>query len=93
MRGEILLTRWSFLGATDWVPFYLKGLRYPSTRGLVLEFFAKASPWVLVAAVLEGFRCVGRSFRMRARWPSDEWRRYLDRPLREIRREFNIRVV
>ena len=93
VRGEILLTRWSLLGATDWVPFYLKGLRHRETRGLVLEFFRKARPWTLLPALLESFRCVVRSLRMARRWPSEDYARHLDRPLAEIRREFNIRVL
>ena len=35
---------------------------------------------------------VVRSRRMTKKWPWRGWERYLDRPLREIRREFNLRV-
>ena len=92
-RGELLLTRWSLLGSTDWVPFYLKALRHRGMRTLLLDFFAKARPWTLVSAGLESLLCIARSLRMRRRWPAEEYRRYLDRPLADIRREFRIRVV
>ncbi|MCZ6465573.1 MAG: hypothetical protein O7A09_14680 [Proteobacteria bacterium] len=93
VRGEILLTRWSFFGSTDWVPFYFKALRYRGTRTLLLDFFKKARPWTLLAAGLESLLCIGRSLLMRRRWPADDYERFLDRPLVDVRREFRIRVV
>jgi hypothetical protein len=38
-------------------------------------------------------RVIARSRRMARAWPWREYERHLDRPLRELREEFEIRVV
>jgi hypothetical protein len=38
-------------------------------------------------------RVIRRSRRMARRWPWRAWEQRLDRPLRELREEFGIRVV
>lgn len=95
-RGEVVLTRWSLFGARDAIPLYIRGLRSRETRWLFTDFFRKLRPESLVLGVLDGFSALARSLRMTARWPagtSGDWEVYLDHPLEEIRREYNIRVV
>jgi ubiquinone biosynthesis protein Coq4 len=93
IRGEIVLTRWSFFGAQDALPIYLRGLRSSETRFLFVEFFRKVRPVPLLLGAWDGLRALVRSFFMRARWPSFSWEQYADRPLAEIRRDYGIRVV
>ncbi len=93
VRGEVVLTRWSLLGAQDAIPIDLRGLRSRETRFLFADFFLKVRPVPLLLGVWDGLRALGRSLRMRARWPSLEWEQYADRSLAEIRREYGIRVV
>ncbi len=54
-------------------------------------------PWetlkVMVLAVPAGLRIWSRSRRMTRKWPWSNWEGYLDRPLGEIRREFNIQLL
>jgi hypothetical protein len=92
-RGEIALSRWTLLGATDWIPIYARGLAGRETRWLFVEFAKKLRPLSLLQGMLDGLRALFRSLRMTARWPSYEYARYLDRPLDELRREFGIRVL
>ena len=51
------------------------------------------NPRLWVFGAWDGLRALVRSLRMKARWPSREYERYLDRPLRELRNEFDIRVL
>ena len=93
VRGEIALTRWSLLGARNALPVYVHGLLWRETRGLFGEFFRKLRPLSFLLGMWDGLRALGRALRMKTRWPSREYARYLDRPLRELRREFNIQVL
>jgi hypothetical protein len=92
-RGEIALSRWTLLGATDWIPIYARGLATRETRWLFVEFFKKLRPLSVLLGALDGCRAVYRSLRMTSRWPSYEYERYLDRPLDTLRRQFGIRVL
>ena len=91
-RDEVILTRWMLLGSDDPVPIYLKGLFARGTRTLLVEFLAQARPLSLLLGLIDGFRAIGRSVEMTARWPSDE-APHLDRQLVDLRREFGIRVL
>ena len=93
VRGEVVLARWSLLGAEGAFRIYLRGLRSKETRFLFADFFRKVRPLMLLAATFDGARAIIRSFSMRRRWPTLDWERHADRPLAEIRREFGIRVV
>ncbi len=91
--GEVILTRWSFLGITGSIRPYLTGFRRPETRGLFLDAFARfrlALLWPLVKFATIAFV---RSFRMSERWPFEGYAEYLDHPLVEIRERFGIRVL
>ncbi len=48
---------------------------------------------VMVMAVPAGLKIWARSREMTRKWPWKDWEGYLDKPLGEIRREFNIRVI
>lgn len=54
-------------------------------------------PWetlkVMVMAVPAGLKIWARSRQMTQKWPWKNWEAYLDRPLGEIRQEFNIKLI
>ena len=91
--GEIVLSRWSLVGATDAIPIYVRGLRSRETRWLFVEFFKKLRPLSLLVGMIDGLRAIVRGLRMRKRWPSLDFERHLDRPLFELRQEYGIRVL
>ncbi len=93
LRGETLIDTWTVFATTAGLRGYLKYFKYPQVN----QIFAETGYWRIV---LEFVRCLGdvlrvlvRSRRISARWPWQNYERYLDRTLSEIRREFNIRVV
>jgi hypothetical protein len=70
----------------------LRGYRlHESTRIYEQLALSEVLATILRAIILVP-RTVVRCLRQRARWPWDEFEPYLDRPLREIREEFGIRV-
>ncbi len=93
LRGETLIDTWTVFATTAGLRGYLKYFKYPQVN----QIFAETGYWRIV---LEFVRCLRdvlrvlvRSRRISAKWPWQHYRRYLDRPLSDIRREFNIRVV
>ncbi len=93
LRGETLIDTWTILATTAGLRGYLEYFKYPQVN----QIFAETGYWRIA---LEFVRCLPdvvrvlmRSRRISARWPWQHYERYLDRPLSDIRREFNIRVV
>ena len=92
-RGEIVLARWSLFGTTDSMLPYLRALLHRETLRLFKPALNPLNLWRAVKALPAALLAVWRSFFMTRRWPSRDYDAYLDVPLREIRREFNIRVI
>lgn len=93
LRGETLIDTWTVVGTTAGVRGYLRYFRYPQVN----QIFADVG---YARIALESLRCLPdvlrvlvRSRRLSHRWPWAGYEQYLDRPLGEIRRRFNIRVV
>ena len=93
LRGETLIDTWTVFATTAGLRGYLEYFKYPQVN----QIFAETGYWRIV---LEFVRCLRdvlrvlvRSRRISAKWPWQHYERYLDRPLSDIRREFNIRVV
>ncbi len=93
LRGETLIDTWTIFATTAGLRGYLEYFKYPQVN----QIFAETGYWRIV---LEFVRCLRdvlrvlvRSRRIYAKWPWQQYERYLDRPLSDIRREFNIRVV
>ena len=93
LRGEILIDLWTVFATTAGLRGYMKYFKYPQVN----RIFAEAGYWRIALALLrclpDMFRVLARSHQMSGRWPWQGYYRYFDRPLSEIRREFNIRVV
>ncbi len=92
-RGEIVLARWSLFGTTDSIRPYLRALAYRETARLFLAILDLRNIGYGIRAIPAALTAVWRSLFMTRRWPSRDYGAWLDRPLAEIRREFNIRVV
>ena len=52
-RGEIVLSRWTLRGATDWIPIYARGLAARETRWLFVEFAKKLRPLSLLQGLFD----------------------------------------
>lgn len=93
LRGETLIDTWTLLGTTAGLRGYLEYFRHPQVN----QIFAEAGYWRIA---VESIRCLPdivrilvRSRRLSERWPWSDYGRYLDRPLGELRRQFDIQVV
>ncbi|MCG8588677.1 MAG: hypothetical protein MJE66_05245 [Proteobacteria bacterium] len=93
LLGEVVLARWSLFGVTGSIRPYLIGLRRRETRGLFRDAVAAFRPAMFWRLVKFATLAVWRSLRMRERWPYEDYARYLDEPLCEIREHFGIRVI
>lgn len=93
VRGETLVDTWTLFGSSIGLRGYLRYLELPQVN----QIFARTG-WLRVARELvrslpDVVRVVTRSQRLAARWPWPDYERHLDRPLAELRRTFDIRVV
>ncbi|MEM7411961.1 MAG: hypothetical protein AAF430_17155 [Myxococcota bacterium] len=93
LRGETLIDTWTLVGSTLGVRGYLEYLKQPQVN----QIFSDAGYGRIA---MESLRCLPdvvrvlvRSRRLSSRWPWEAYDDHLDRPLDEIRREFNIHVV
>jgi hypothetical protein len=91
--GEVILARWSVFGVTGSVRPYLIGLRRRETRVLFRDALRAFRLPMLWRMVKFASLAVVRSLRMRERWPFEDYERFLDQPLCEIREQFGIRVL
>ncbi len=93
LRGETLIDTWTIFATTAGLRGYLEYFKYPQVN----QIFAETGYWRIalefVRCLPDVLRVLVRSRRISPRWPWQHYDRYLDRPLSDIRREFNIRVV
>ncbi len=92
-RGETLIDTWTVFATTAGLKGLMEYFKYPQVNqifddvGRITIFLesCKAIPSIC--------RLVVRSRKMSAKWPWEGFEAYLDRPLAELRREFNIQVI
>lgn len=93
LRGETRIDTWTIFGSSIGLRGYLAYLRLPQVN----QVFSEAGRLRILIELLrcspDVVRVIARSRRMARAWPWREWERHLDRPLRELREEFAIRVV
>ena len=93
LRGETLIDTWTVFATTAGLRGYLEYFKYPQVN----QIFAETGYWRIalefVRCLRDVLRVLVRSRRISAKWPWQHHEHYLDRPLSDIRREFNIRLV
>ena len=93
LRGETLIDTWTVLGSTAGIRGYVEYFKYPQVK----QVFAQVGYFRIALEFLRCLPDVGRvivrSRRLSSKWPWHDYQRYLDYSLRELRRQFNIRVV
>lgn len=93
LRGETLIDTWTLFATTAGLRGYLEYFRHPQVNQIFADAGYLRIAVELVRCLPDVLRVLARSRRMSARWPWRQYRRYLDRPLSDIRDEFAIRVV
>jgi hypothetical protein len=93
LRGEALIEPWTVVGTTAGLRGYARYFGHPEVN----QIFAETGYWRTavgsVAALPAMFRVLVRSRRLLSRWPWEDFRSHLRRPLAEIRHAFNIELV
>jgi ubiquinone biosynthesis protein Coq4 len=93
LRGETLIDTWTVLGSTAGVRGYLQYFKLPQVNAIFAETGYGRIALESLRCLPDVARVLARSRRLTRRWPWAGYERYLDRPLADLRREFNIRVV
>ena len=93
LRGETLIDTWTIFGSTAGLRGYAEYFKYPQVNAI----FAEAG---FTSIVVEFFRCLPdvvrvmyRGLRLERKWPWKEHQSFLEIPLNEIRRDFNIVLI
>ncbi len=93
LRGETLIDAWTVFGSTAGIRGYVEYFKYPQVNQVFAQVgyfrIAREFPRCLPDVC----RVVARCFRLSPKWPWHDYKRYLDDPVRELRQQFNIRVV
>jgi adenylate kinase family enzyme len=93
LRGETLVDTWTIFASSIGLRGYLAYLKLPQVNQVFAEAGIGRVALVSARCLPDALRVVWRSRRVVPKWPWTEYERYLDRPLRELRDEFRIRVV
>ena len=93
LRGETLIDTWTIFGSSIGLRGYLAYLKLPQVNQLFAQTGRLRILIELLRCAPDVVRVIWRSRRMARAWPWREYPQHLDRPLRELREEFGIRVV
>jgi len=93
LRGETLIDTWTVVGTTAGVRGYLEYFKHPQVNQIFSDVGYGRIAVESLRCLPDVLRVLARSRRLSRRWPWADYARYLDQPLGEIRRQFNIRVV
>ena len=93
LRGETLIDTWTIFGSSIGLRGYLAYLRLPQVNQIFSETGRLRILLELLRCSPDVLRVISRSRRMARAWPWREYPQHLERPLRELREEFAIRVV
>jgi ubiquinone biosynthesis protein Coq4 len=93
LRGELLADSWTLAASTMTVGQYMAYLREPLIQEVFRSIPVGALTKDLVASLPRLAVLLVRSRQQREPWAFDAYREHLDRPLADIRAEFNIRVL
>lgn len=93
LRGETLVDTATIFGSSLGLRGYLAYLRLPQVNQIFSQAGYGRIAGELLRCLPDLARVAARSRRLARKWPWRDYQRYLDRPLRELREEFGIRVV
>jgi hypothetical protein len=93
IRGEILIDTWAIFGSTLGVRGYLDYLKLPQVSLVLLQAGSFRLAVELLRSLPNVVRILRRCARFTEKWHWRNYEQHLDRPLREIRAQFNIRVL
>ena len=93
LRGETLIDTWTIFGSTAGLRGYLQYLKHPQVNQIFSEVGYLRITLEFLRCLPDVARVIRGSRRLASKWPWARYEAYLDRPLVEIRSEFNIEVL
>ena len=93
LRGETLIDTWTVFATTAGLKGYLEYFKHPQVNQIFSEVGYLRITVEFVRCLPDVLRTIRHSRRLVAKWPWSAFEEHLDRPLCEIRREFNIAVI
>ena len=93
LRGETLIDTWTVFATSAGLRGYLEYFNYPQVNQIFSDAGYLRIALEFVRCLPDVLRVIQRSRQLVAKWPWPDYENYLDRPLCEIRREFNITVM
>ena len=93
IRGEILIDTWAIFGSTLGIKGYLEYLKLPQVNFVLLRAGSVRLAVELLRSLPGVARVILRCIRFKEKWRWQSYEKHLDRPLHEIRTQFNIRVL
>lgn len=92
-RGETRIDTWTVMATTAGLRGLMEYFKYPQVNQIFDDVGRFTIMMESCKAVPDIWRVFRRSRRMTAKWPWDRFEKYLDRPLKDLREEFNIQVI
>jgi hypothetical protein len=93
VRGETLVDTWTIFGSSIGLRGYLGYFELPQVNRVFSEAGYGRIATTMMRCLPDLARVIWRSRRLSAKWPWREYEQHLDRPLRDIRADFNVQVV
>ncbi len=93
IEDEFLCDTWTLLGSTLSFPKYLEYMKYPQTQQIFKEVGYLKVIWIGIKTLPEMLLVYLRTRKMPNKWSWEDYEQYLNLPLKDIRKEFNICLV
>ncbi|MEM7593914.1 MAG: hypothetical protein AAF383_20815 [Cyanobacteria bacterium P01_A01_bin.83] len=93
IEGEFLCDTWAMVASNVSFSKYLEYLKDPETQQIFQEIGYLQVIWMGIKSLPKIIKVYLNSRKMTKKWGWEDYREYLNRPLKDIRQEFNICLV
>ncbi len=93
IEDEFLCDTWTLFGSTVSFSKYLEYMKYPETQQIFKEVGYLKVIWIGIKTLPEILKVIWHTRKMQKKWWWEDYKQYLDRPLKDIRNEFNICLI
>lgn len=90
IEDEFLCDTWTIFGSTVSLSKYFEYMKYPETQQIFKEVGYLKLIWIGIKILPEIIKVYLRTRKMAKKWSWEDYKKYLDRDLKDIRQEFNI---
>jgi len=93
IRDELLADTWTLVGSTVTIREYMRFLQHDEYKELAADLTSGANLIELIKNLPVAFKAIVRGRRMSQKWPFFDYAQYLDTPLVELRRHYNVELI